>query len=412
LNFEVKMPKIVILSCFIQMISMTGFAVWPIYLIELQKSWNLSNSEAGWISGSFYIGYVIATPLLVSMTDTFDARKVYFFSSLLGCLGLLSLSFFASNAINASICWSLVGAGLAGTYMPGLQILNSRLNKVSREKYVAIYTSFFGLGIAFSFSIFGILKSYNVEWENAFLYASIILLICSFPLLFFSGEEIEERKRKKYEGIIKVIIPIFSTFKNKKALPFILGYGGHTYELFGFRSWTFPCILFLSTHFQTPLSDAVIANAIGLMGFLGIFASIYGAKYCINKDRAKVVSKMGLICFIGSIITAISFWFSFWLALLMLFIYNALIVLDSGSLTTGVVINGNPEDRGVRLALHSMVGFLGGALGGPIVGFVLDNFGGQSSHVAWFLSFLCLGLGSLFSSLILKYYYFSNIKFK
>jgi len=406
------MPKIVILSCFIQMISMTGFAVWPIYLIELQKSWNLSNSEAGWISGSFYIGYVIATPLLVSMTDTFDARKVYFFSSLLGCLGLLSFSFFASNAINASICWSLVGAGLAGTYMPGLQILNSRLNKVSREKYVAIYTSFFGLGIAFSFSIFGILKSYNVEWENAFLYASITLLICSFPLLFFSGEEIEERKRKKYEGIIKVIIPIFSTFKNKKALPFILGYGGHTYELFGFRSWTFPCILFLSTHFQTPLSDAVIANAIGLMGFLGIFASIYGAKYCINKDRAKVVSKMGLICFIGSVITAISFWFSFWLALLMLFIYNALIVLDSGSLTTGVVINGNPEDRGVRLALHSMVGFLGGALGGPIVGFVLDNFGGQSSHVAWFLSFLCLGLGSLFSSLILKYYYFSNIKFK
>ena len=406
------MPKIVILSCFIQMISMTGFAVWPIYLIELQKSWNLSNSEAGWISGSFYIGYVIATPLLVSMTDTFDARKVYFFSSLLGCLGLLSFSFFASNAINASICWSLVGAGLAGTYMPGLQILNSRLNKVSREKYVAIYTSFFGLGIAFSFSIFGILKSYNVEWENAFLYASIILLICSFPLLFFSGEEIEKKKRKKYKGIIKVIIPIFSTFKNKKALPFILGYGGHTYELFGFRSWTFPCILFLSTHFQTPLSDAVIANAIGLMGFLGIFASIYGAKYCINKDRAKVVSKMGLICFIGSIITAISFWFSFWLALLMLFIYNALIVLDSGSLTTGVVINGNPEDRGVRLALHSMVGFLGGALGGPIVGFVLDNFGGQSSHVAWFLSFLCLGLGSLFSSLILKYYYFSNIKFK
>ena len=96
----------------------------------------------------------------------------------------------------------------------------------------------------------------------------------------------------------------------------------------------------------------------------------------------------------------------------MLFIYNALIVLDSGSLTTGVVINGNPEDRGVRLALHSMVGFLGGALGGPIVGFVLDNFGGQSSHVAWFLSFLCLGLGSLFSSLIFKYYYFSNIKFK
>ena len=394
------------------MLSMTGFAVWPIYLIELQKTWNLSNSEAGWISGSFYLGYVIATPFLVSMTDTFDARKVYFFSSLLGCFGLLSFSLFASNAFNASICWSLVGAGLAGTYMPGLQILNSRLSQVLREKYVAVYTSFFGLGVAFSFSIFGILKSYNVSWEDAFLYASLILLLCSFPLLIFSGKEIEDRKKKKFEGIIKVIIPIFGTFKNKKALPFILGYGGHTYELFGFRSWTFPCILFLSTYFQTPVTDAFIANSIGLMGFLGIFASIYGAKYCINKDRARVVSNMGLICFIGSIVTALSFWFSFWLALIMLLIYNALIVLDSGSLTTGAVINGKPEDRGVRLALHSMVGFFGGALGGPIVGFVLDNFGGQTSHLAWFLSFICLGLGSLFSSLIFKYYYVSNNKFK
>ena len=399
------MPRILVLSCFVQMVSMTGFAVWPIYLVELQSQWNLSNSEAGWISGSFYIGYVIATPFLVSMTDTFDARKLYCFSSLLGCFGLLLFSFFASNALNASLCWSLVGAGLAGTYMPGLQILNSRLNKISREKYVAVYTSFFGLGVAFSFSLFGILKSYQISWEHAFIFASVILFLCAFPLLLFSGREIEEINKKPYQGIIKVIVPIFGTFKNKKALPFILGYGGHTYELFGFRSWTFPCILFLSNHFNNSVSDAFIANCIGLMGFLGIFASIYGAKYCIGKDRAKIVSKMGLICFIGSILTAISFWFSFWLALLMLLIYNALIVLDSGSLTTGAVVNGKPEDRGVRLALHSMVGFFGGALGGPIIGFILDNFGGQTSHLAWFLSFTFLGLGSLFSTLIFKYYH-------
>ena len=80
--------------------------------------------------------------------------------------------------------------------------------------------------------------------------------------------------------------------------------------------------------------------------------------------------------------------------------------LDSGSLTTGTVINGEPHDRGVRLALHSMVGFLGGAIGGPVVGFVLDNFGGQASHLAWFMSFLCLGLGSLLSALTFRYYFF------
>ena len=400
------MPKILFLTCFIQMISMVGFAIWPIYLIDLQLQWELSNSEAGWVSGSFYIGYVVATPFLVSLTDTFDARKLYSISCIIGSAGLLFFSLFATNAINASIFWSLVGVGLAGTYMPGLQILNSRLNKVSREKYVAVYTSFFGLGVAFSFSFFGILKNYNVTWENSFLIASLILFICSFPLLIFSGKEIEERQTKSYLGIIKVLISIFRTFSNKQASPFILGYGGHTYELFGFRSWTFPCIIFLSSHFNVSVSDAFIANSIGLMGFLGIFASIYGAKYCIGKNRAQVVSNMGMLCFVGSILTAISFWFSFWLALLMLFVYNALIILDSGSLTTGTVVNGDAHDRGVRLALHSMVGFLGGAIGGPVVGFVLDNFGGQTSHLAWFLSFLCLGLGSLVSALTFKYYFF------
>ena len=69
-------------------------------------------------------------------------------------------------------------------------------------------------------------------------------------------------------------------------------------------------------------------------------------------------------------------------------------------------MNGEPHDRGVRLALHSMVGFLGGAIGGPAVGFVLDTFGGQASHLAWFMSFLCLGSGSLLSALTFRYYFF------
>ena len=399
------MPRILFLTCFVQMISMVGFAIWPIYLIDLQLKWNLSNSEAGWVSGAFYIGYVVATPFLVSLTDTFDARKLYSISCIIGSAGLLFFSLFATNAVNASIFWSLVGVGLAGTYMPGLQILNSRLNKVSREKYVAVYTSFFGLGVAFSFSFFGILKNYNVTWENSFLIASLILFICSFPLLIFSGKEIEERQTKPYLGIIKVLISIFRTFSNKQASPFILGYGGHTYELFGFRSWTFPCIIFLSSHFNVSVSDAFIANSIGLMGFLGIFASIYGAKYCIGKNRAQVVSNMGMLCFVGSILTAISFWFSFWLALLMLFVYNALIILDSGSLTTGTVVNGSSVDRGSRLALHSIVGFFGGALGGPVVGLCLDIFGGENNMMGWIFGFICLGLGSLMSSVVLRRYF-------
>ena len=139
------------------MFSMAGFAAWPIYLVDLQKVWLLTNSEAGWISGSFFLGYVFATPFLVGLTDNFDARKLYFLSSILGALGLILFSLLSYNFLSAFFLWSLVGAGFAGTYMPGLQILNARLDEKGKEKYVSVYTAFFGLGIAFSFFILGIL---------------------------------------------------------------------------------------------------------------------------------------------------------------------------------------------------------------------------------------------------------------
>ena len=56
---------------------MTGFAAYTTLLPALQREWGLSNSEAGLISGIYYAGYVAATPILTSLTDRVDARRVY-----------------------------------------------------------------------------------------------------------------------------------------------------------------------------------------------------------------------------------------------------------------------------------------------------------------------------------------------
>ena len=400
-----NMHFIVFLTCICQMFSMAGFAAWPIYLLDLQKEWLLTNSEAGWISGSFFLGYVIATPFLVGLTDIYDSRKLYFFSSVLGALGLILFSVFSNDFFSAFFLWSLVGAGFAGTYMPGLQILNARLDEKGKEKYVSVYTAFFGLGIAFSFFILGILKDYQFSWQNSFLFVGFIQILSGIPIILFSGPELEKRTSNKFDGFGKIFKSILLVTKNKNAMPYILGYGGHTYELFGFRSWTFACIVFLSYNFNIELSNIFIANFIAIIGFTGIFASIWGAQFCIGKNRAYVVSNMGLICFFISIITVLTFLINLWLALLFLFIYNIFIIMDSGSLTTGTVVNGSSDDRGSRLALHSIVGFFGGALGGPVVGLCLDIFGGENNMMGWIFGFICLGLGSLMSSVVLRRYF-------
>ena len=381
---------------------MAGFAAWPIYLIDLQNLWSLTNLEAGWISGAFFFGYIFATPFLVGLTDSYDSKKVYFISSLIGSIGLILFALFANGFYSALLMWSIVGAGFAGTYMPGLQILNERLDAKGKEKYVSVYTAFFGLGTAASFFILGILKEYNLDWNYGFLIVASFQLFSGIPIILFSGPRIETKPYVRFSGILKILKSIYNVFKNKKAMPYIIGYGGHTYELFGYRAWTFACVVFLSSAYNVNLSNIFIANFLAVIGLTGIFSSIIGAQYCIGKNRPLIISYMGLICFFGSIVTAFSFWINLYLALLFIFIYNILIIMDSGSLTTGTVLNGSSEDRGSRLALHSIIGFLGGALGGPVVGLALDSFGGENSKLSWSIGFVALGLGSLLSSYVLK----------
>ena len=103
---------------------------------------------------------------MVGLTDSYDSKKVYFISSLIGAIGLILFAFCADGFYTALLLWSIVGAGFDGTYMPGLQILNERLDSKGKEKYVSVYTAFFGLGTAASFFLLGILKEYNLDWAN------------------------------------------------------------------------------------------------------------------------------------------------------------------------------------------------------------------------------------------------------
>src|SRR3954464_6347713 len=39
--------------------------------------WQLSKTEAGWLIGIFFAAYVVAVPVLVSLTDRIPTRRVY-----------------------------------------------------------------------------------------------------------------------------------------------------------------------------------------------------------------------------------------------------------------------------------------------------------------------------------------------
>ena len=79
-------------------------------------------------------GYMLAVPVLSGLTDRMDARRVYLGSCLLAAAGLGGFALLAEGPATAGLLQAVSGAGLAGTYMPGLRLLADRIGGSRRSR--------------------------------------------------------------------------------------------------------------------------------------------------------------------------------------------------------------------------------------------------------------------------------------
>src|SRR5712664_1016571 len=148
--------RVIAWMCAAHVASMTGFAAYSTLLPRLQDEWVLNNSQAGFISGAFFAGYMAAVPLLTSLTDRVDARRVYFVSSVVAAAALAGMALLAEGLVSASLMQLLAGAGIAGTYMPGLRALTDNVSGPgAQNRAVSFYTAVFGLGTSLSILLSG-----------------------------------------------------------------------------------------------------------------------------------------------------------------------------------------------------------------------------------------------------------------
>ena len=100
-NRRLTPVRLTFLMCSAEIFSMTGFAAYTTLLPALQREWGLSNSEAGLISGIYFAGYVAATPVLTSLTDRVDSRRVYLAACLMSCAGAAGFMLLADGLVSA-----------------------------------------------------------------------------------------------------------------------------------------------------------------------------------------------------------------------------------------------------------------------------------------------------------------------
>jgi predicted MFS family arabinose efflux permease len=380
--------KLVIVVCAAQVLVQIGAFFWPALLPGMMSLWALSNSDAGWITASFYGAYMISVAVLVTLTDRVDPKRIYLFGVAFTVAGHLLFGLFAEGFWSALSLRALTGMGWAGTYMTGLKLLADRVDAKLMSRATAGHAASIGISGALSFATGDLIASI-AGWQGAFLAAAASAAIAWILVAVVVPVESKPTTPAKDGQGLYDFRPVF---RNSSAMAYAIAYCIHTLEMSALRGWGVAFLGYVASSTGAAaaslLSPAIVATGLGL---IGTFASVAGNEAAIRFGRKRlIVTAMMASILIGATIGFLGST-SYAFAAVLLTFYGIVIWLDSSSLTAGTAGTAEPSRRGATLAVHSMLGYAGGFVGPLMVGWVLDLSGGMS-QLGWGLSFLSVAM--------------------
>jgi predicted MFS family arabinose efflux permease len=375
--------RLVALVCTAQVLVQIGAFFWPALLPGMMERWQISNSEAGWITAIFYGAYMASVPILVTLTDRIDPKRIYLFGVGATVVGHLAFGFFADGFWSAMAARALTGMGWAGTYMTGLKLLADQVDAKMMSRAVTGHAASIGISGALSFGC-GDLIADLAGWRAAFIVAGLSAFVAWALVAFRVPGRKPPATASRDGGALYDFRPVF---RNSSAMAYAMAYAIHTLEMSALRGWgvAFLAYVAASTNYNgQTFSPALIATALGL---IGTAASVAGNEAAIRFGRRRLITAAMLASVLLAAVLAFAGTISYGLAAVLLMVYGLVIWLDSSSLTAGAAGTAEPSRRGATLAVHSMLGYAGGFVGPLVVGWVLDLSGGMSP-VGWGAAFL------------------------
>lgn len=382
-------------------LSVLGFSTVPALLPTFLDEWRLSNTDAGWMTGVYFAGYMVAVPVLASLTDRIDPRRVYRIGAVASVASSVGFALFVDGFWGALAFRALGGIGLAGTYMPGLKALTDHVPARMRSRAVAFYTASLSMGFALSFLLSGEI-AVQLGWRWAF---ALMALGPAIALVVFQVV-VPPSAPHHLDAAPGALLDFRPVLRNRAAMGYVLAYGVHSWELFAYRSWIVTFIVF-SQSLQAPGSLGIGWSATALAALINVIAlpaSVLGNEAAVRFGRRRVLALVMAASALVAVGTGVSAPLPFVLVVAVALVYSVTVSADSASLTAGAVEAASPGQRGATMAVHSFIGFGGGFIGPLAFGVTLDLAGGRDTVLAWGVAFaglaLVIALGPVFLAIV------------
>ena len=386
---EVSQRPIVLLigAMFLAVVAgMSGVIAFPALIPTFQAEWGLSNTQSGIISGVYFAGYAAAVPVLTSLTDRVDPRRVVLAGMGISFAASLGFAVGADGAWSAGFWRALHGVGFAGIYMPAIKALSDIVPETQQSRAVTSVSAAFSVGFAVSFFTTGALAE-AMGWRWAFAWLALgPALGCLFAAWALP------RRAPIAAAPLEPLMDIRSAFRNRRALAYIVGYFVHNSESSAMRSWGVSFLVLAqagqgTASFGWDWSPTVIAMAANFMGLPAILLANELAT--VSSRRCVIMGIMVLSALTGLVLGA-SVSAPFVLIFGLVMIYGFVVPADAGTLNAALVSVTHGSRRGVTLGVHAMFGAAGATLGPMVFGAVLDLAGGEQSRAAWMAAFAAM----------------------
>src|SRR5882672_10334748 len=377
-----RVNRAVVVMCAAQACAQIGAFSVAALIPTLIPAWSLTNTEAGWISGIYYAAYTLVVPLLSSLTDRVDPKRIYLGSVALTALAFAGFAWVATGFWSALALRALMGMGWAGSYMPGLKALSDVAEGPQQSRAVAAHAAAVGISGALSFGVAGAVNA-RLGWQWALVPGAVGAAL-AFALVLIG---LPARPPGAPSGPRGALLDFRPILRNRSALAYSLAYCVHTWEMSALRAWVVTFLTFAAAQSAagawTALAPATVAS---VMGLLGVWASVWGNELAIRFGRRRFIlgtmfASAGMAGVVG-----FSAALPYGGAVALILVYAMLIWWDSSSLTAGSAGSAEPGRRGATLAVHSTLGYAGGFRGPLAFGATLDLFGGPSLLI-WVIAF-------------------------
>ncbi len=366
----------------------------------LKEDWGMSAQQAGLISSSYFMGFLVSLFVVGFMADRIGAKRTYLITSIFASVSALSFAFFANGFLSAFLLYGMTGLFAGGSYTPGLAILAQRFPSRFRGFAIGFYIAASSIGYALSLSMSSILLS-SSGWRAAFivncLCPSLGMLLGAWVLRRTPNTLPPPSPDRAESNLWHAVVV------NKPALLIIAAYTFHSWELLGLWAWT---PYFLSSVISGGSAGVEAASAGAGFTALAFLVSaggpITGGMLSDRWGRTAVIlamSGISALCAmtVGWLATA-----PFWLVMGVILVFQFTSIADSPVHSTALTELVSHRFLGAAYSLRSVLGFGAGAISPWVFGLILDQVGGSNGGaglLGFGLAFSMLGIGGMFCPL-------------